>query len=132
MTGQEAMTFCDGVWKKVNDHTVKIYHVVLAHDVTGAPSGYKIITQRNTLSHDGNSYHGTFTYSLYDDSNNLITTLAGTTAAQRIDFDHPFSLYEWRRAYFHARRGSGCSAGPAASVPLLSRRQDMPATGQSS
>jgi hypothetical protein len=85
--------FCEGVWKKVKDHTVMIYHIVLNHDATGTPSGYIVITQRNTLSKDGNSYQGSFTFTEYDDSNTEITSFNGTIEAHRIDFDHPFSLF---------------------------------------
>lgn len=83
-----------GVWKQ-HGNTVKIYHVALTFDgSTGVPDGgYIIFTQKNTLSSDGNSYHGTFTFTQYDNTNTKVTSFSGTTEGHRIDFNHPYTPY---------------------------------------
>lgn len=83
--------YCMGVWKQEGD-TVEIYHIAWLFQ-NGNTAGYAVITQKNTLSHDGNSYTGTFRFKQYDNSGTLVMSLKGTTSAQRIDFHHPFSLF---------------------------------------
>lgn len=100
---QSAITpanYCMGVWKQ-HGNTVEIYHIAWLFNA-GSPVGYAVITQRNTLSSDGNSYSGHFDFKQYlydfDSSNNitdayLAADFGGTTTGHRIDFQHPFALY---------------------------------------
>ena len=87
--------FCMGVWKQSGD-TVNIYHIVFLYNGvdTLPPTSYGELTETNILSEDGNSLNGTFAIKVYDLNNGShLADINGTINANRIDFDHPFTLF---------------------------------------
>lgn len=84
---------CMGVWKQ-EGNTVQIYHIAwLFQGGTGDLDGYAVITQKNKLSRDGNSFSGEFEFIQYDNSGAKLADLHGSTTGKRIDFHHPFTLF---------------------------------------
>jgi hypothetical protein len=83
--------YCMGVWKQ-HGNKVEIYHIAWLFD-NGTPVGYAVITQKNVLDNDGDSYKGTFEFKQYDNDGNLLADFNGTTQGRRIDFHHPFTLF---------------------------------------
>lgn len=75
---------CMGVWKKVGVRTVQLNHVGWNFDSNGIPNGTFTLTETNTVSTNGMSYHGSFDYKLFDANGNLIAEATGTLAATRI------------------------------------------------
>lgn len=87
-----AGNFCMGVWKQ-EGHTVKIYHIAWLYN-NGNPIEYGVFTETNVLSNDGKSFRGQYDLKEYDSlTGAFLGEDKGTTAAHRIDFDHPFSLF---------------------------------------
>ena len=87
--------FCMGVWKASGD-TVNVYHIVFMYNGvdTLPPANYGVLTESNILSGDGNSLNGTFEVVVHDLNNgNQLADIKGTIKANRIDFDHPFTLF---------------------------------------
>ncbi len=87
--------FCMGVWKQSGD-TVQIYHIVFMYNGndTLPPVNYGVLTETNILSGDSDSLNGTFEVKVYDlNSGNQLAGINGTTKANRIDFNHPFTLF---------------------------------------
>jgi len=84
---------CMGVWKQ-SRNTVRIYHIIWVYDGDGPPVGYVVLRENNTVSSDGDAFTGTYDvkqYNIHDGT--LVGHMSGTTVGQRIDFDHPFSLF---------------------------------------
>lgn len=77
---------CVGVWKQVGRHTVKLFHIGWNFNSDGSSAGYFTLTETNTLSEDGRTYHGTFDFKLYDVSGNLMNNseVIGSMTAARI------------------------------------------------
>lgn len=76
-------SFCLGVWKKVGPSHYKLNHFALAFEDT-VHLGYANIREDITLSHDGDSFSGTFTNDIYDGNGNHLATLKGNIVATRI------------------------------------------------
>jgi hypothetical protein len=76
-------SFCLGVWKKVGHSRYKLNHFALAFEDT-VHLGYANIREDVTLSHDGDSFSGTFTNDLYDGAGNHLATLKGNIVGTRI------------------------------------------------
>lgn len=85
--------FCMGVWKYAAHRTVQTYHIAWLYDSAGNLSGYAVIKEVNALSNHGNSFSGVFDFAQYDNDGNVAGDLKGTTTAQRIDFEHPFTIF---------------------------------------
>lgn len=89
-----AGNICEGVWKETGKNSVKLYHVgwvygfpgVAAPDPNDPASYYFVLTETITVSKDGNSYNGNFTFRLYKVIDNSYTGVEvdGTMAAARI------------------------------------------------
>lgn len=88
--------FCLGVWAKVGPYQYKLNHFAAAWDPTkgsldsaGNPVGELIgpgnIQENVTLSHNGNTFTGTFAINQYDESGNLLVHLEGTITGTRIN-----------------------------------------------
>ena len=75
---------CQGTWKQMSHRTVKLFHVNWNYDQNGALSGYTYEIQIDTVSKDGNSYHGTYDFKDYDVNGNFLTEEKGTVSATRL------------------------------------------------
>jgi hypothetical protein len=74
---------CQGVFKQ-EDGIVKLHHVIWIFNATGVLNGHIDERQLNTVSRDGNSYHGTFAQKIFDLNGNLVGQATGTLRATRI------------------------------------------------
>jgi len=75
---------CLGVWTQTGARTFRLKHPSWAFDTTGTLLGTVIIRERVVLSNDCNSYHGNYTYDIYDTTGAFVTELTGTLSATRI------------------------------------------------
>lgn len=80
---------CFGVWKPTGPHSVKLHHVGWTYDPTTSEkaNGTFTLDETNTVSQNGQSYTGTFTFITYDLKGNQSPEIAGTIAATRITVD---------------------------------------------
>jgi hypothetical protein len=84
--------YCMGVWKRIGDRQYYLNHIpwhgneVVPNDpyAIGALQAGAQLTQKVTLSPDGNSYSGTFTLKAYDSNGELEVTFTGVLNAKRI------------------------------------------------
>jgi hypothetical protein len=83
--------FCLGVWERTGDRSYYVNHLPwLGNDTANAPSGIgnptagAQITERVTLSEDGNKYSGSFTLVAYNLDGTKAVTFTGVLAATRI------------------------------------------------
>ncbi len=78
---------CMGVWKMAGN-SVKLYHAGWSFDPYnfGNPIGSFTLSETNTVSSDGNTYTGSFTFKVYDPDGNEIPDqeVSGTIQATRI------------------------------------------------
>jgi len=87
----DAGNICFGVWKEIGPGTVRLHHVGWTFTPGSTPptaSGTFTIDETNTVSRDGKSYTGTFTFRMFD-GNGVETgsAVTGTLAATRITVD---------------------------------------------
>jgi hypothetical protein len=83
---------CFGVWKAVGERTVKLHHIGLMFDDTGAVKAVFTSDEINVVAPNGNTYSGTFTFKLFPPTDvyatgNAIVTVKGNTAGTRITVD---------------------------------------------
>ena len=86
---------CYGVWKQTGSRSVKLHHIgiIWGPDPT-TPGNFVIVAtftvdETNTVSEDGKSYSGKFTFSQFDPSGNPGQVIKGSTAAKRVTFKTP-------------------------------------------
>src|SRR5580692_9346052 len=86
---------CYGVWKQTGHQSVKLHHIgiIWGPDPT-TPGNFVIVAtftvdETNTVSEDGKSYSGKFTFSQFDPSGNPGQVIKGSTAAKRVTFKTP-------------------------------------------
>ena len=84
----ETQSFCLGVWKKVGPFHYKLNHFAISW-ANGNLLGPANIREDIVLSHDGNSFTGTFTIDQYDQAGNTLVHLVGQIEAKRITVDTP-------------------------------------------
>jgi hypothetical protein len=83
--------FCMGVWTQTGGHQYFLNHIPWqGDDPTGLPEDGAQLLERVTLSRDGNSYTGTFTFTAYDSSGRPSPVFTGTITAKRITPATPF------------------------------------------
>ena len=82
----ETQSFCLGVWNKIGHSHYKLNHFAISW-ANGALLGPANIREDVTLSHDGNTFTGTFTIDQYDQAGNLLVHLVGQIEAKRITVD---------------------------------------------
>jgi hypothetical protein len=83
-------SFCLGVWKKVEPDTYRLNHFAFGFDASGSDYiGIGHIQERIKLSHDGNTFSGTFTIDQYDQLGNVVAHVAGTITGTRLTPDSP-------------------------------------------
>ena len=75
---------CQGTWKKVAHDSVKLLHVIWTFDANGVLTGHIEEIQINTVSHDRNTYEGTFDQKFYDLNGNFTGEATGTLTATRL------------------------------------------------
>jgi hypothetical protein len=84
---------CVGVWKDTGENCVKLHHIGLMFDASGAVSFIFTTDETNTVSSNGKTYEGKFTFKLwppvYDQVGvgTPLQEISGTTAATRINVD---------------------------------------------
>ncbi|MGO9436643.1 MAG: hypothetical protein ACLPH3_23825 [Terracidiphilus sp.] len=84
--------FCLGVWQQTGRHQYLLNHIPWqGNDPMGNPQDGAQILEKITLSPDGNSYSGKFTFQAYDANGNPTLTVTGTLTATRITPNTPFS-----------------------------------------
>jgi len=82
----ETQSFCLGVWNKIGHSHYKLNHFAISW-ANGALLGPANIREDVTLSHDGNTFTGTFTIDQYDQAGNRLVHLVGQIEAKRITVD---------------------------------------------
>jgi hypothetical protein len=82
-----AGSVCLGVYKKIAPATYKLRHPFWNIDANGNLAGSGVILETLTVDEDGDSYHGTFTFDLFNLSGNLILETTGELNAKRITVD---------------------------------------------
>jgi hypothetical protein len=81
---------CFGVWKEVDDCTVKLHHIGLMFNPDGSISSIFTVDETDKVASDGKSYKGSFDFKLWPPSYDAvgkglpISEVKGTTAATRI------------------------------------------------
>jgi hypothetical protein len=78
---------CFGVWKPTGSHSVILHHVGWTFDptsTTATANGTFTLDEENTVSKDGKTYTGTFTFKTFDLKGNPGAEVTGTMAATRI------------------------------------------------
>jgi hypothetical protein len=80
---------CYGVWKQTGSHSVKLHHIGIIWGPDGKVAATFTVDETNTVSDDGKSYSGKFTFSQFDPSGNPGPVIKGTTAAKRVTFKTP-------------------------------------------
>ena len=78
---------CLGVWQQTGIRTYKLKHPSWSFDSNGNLQGTVIIGEKITVSPDGKSYSGSYTYSIYDTSGNFLEQFTGQIKATRIKPD---------------------------------------------
>ena len=74
---------CMGVWSE-RGRKYDLYHTAWTFDANGNPNGTMVLTHKDKISRDGNSFAGSFDLMFFDADGNLINELTGDPAADRI------------------------------------------------
>jgi hypothetical protein len=96
-SGTGARKFCTGVWKKTGPSEYKLNHFAIAYSFGTPPTFVGIVNIRATMTanSDHNSFAGTFTVGIYDQSGNLLEPpdgpglVTGRIQGRRITVDTP-------------------------------------------
>ncbi|MGB6193291.1 MAG: hypothetical protein WBF42_12560 [Terracidiphilus sp.] len=84
--------FCMGVWTRTGERRYLLNHIPWkGNDPTGTPQDGAQLIEKVTLSPDGNSYTGTYTFVPYDQNGNAGPVFTGTISAKRITTETPFT-----------------------------------------
>jgi hypothetical protein len=86
----EQGNICFGVWKAVGRRAVRLHHIGWTFDPTSntnTANGTFTVDETNTVSADGKTYTGTFTFKTFDLKGNPGADVTGTIAATRITVD---------------------------------------------
>ena len=84
---------CFGVWKEVEDRTVKLHHIGLMFNPDGSLLAIFTVDETDKVASNGKSYQGSFDFKLWPPSYDAVGTgtpiseVKGTTAATRIGVD---------------------------------------------
>ena len=83
---------CFGVWKQTGERSVQLHHIGLMFNTDGSVKAVFTTDETNTVSYDGKSYSGKFTFRLFPPADvygtgPAIVTVTGTTAGTRITVD---------------------------------------------
>jgi hypothetical protein len=80
---------CYGVWKQTGSRSVKLHHIGVMWAPDGTIAGTFTVDETNTVSEDGKSYTGKFTFSQFKPNGDAGPVITGTTAAKRVTFKTP-------------------------------------------
>jgi hypothetical protein len=86
---------CYGVWKQTGSRSVKLHHIgIIWGPDPKTPGNYVVVAtftvdETNTVSEDGKSYTGKFTFSQFGTDGTPGPVITGTTAAKRVTFKTP-------------------------------------------
>jgi hypothetical protein len=80
---------CYGVWKQTGHRSVKLHHIGIIWGSDNKIAATFTVDEENTVSEDGKSYSGSFTFSQFDPSGTPGPVIKGTTAAKRVTFKTP-------------------------------------------
>jgi hypothetical protein len=90
--------FCMGVWQRTGERSYFLNHIPWqGNDPSNAPAGIgnpaggAQLLEQVTLSKDGNSYTGTFSFVAYDTTGKPEVALTGTIKGTRVTVHTPFS-----------------------------------------
>jgi hypothetical protein len=78
---------CFGVWKTIAPRTVRLHHIGWTFTPGSTPptaSGTFTLDENNTVSRDGKTYTGTFTFKTFDNNGVQGEEVTGTMVATRI------------------------------------------------
>jgi hypothetical protein len=80
---------CFGVWKWVGTRTVKLHHIGWTYDAAtvGLANGVFTLDEVNTVSKDGKTYSGSFTFTVFSLTGAQLEQKKGTMKATRITVD---------------------------------------------
>ena len=78
---------CLGVWEQTGPRSYKLKHPSWSFDNTGTLQGTVMIREKVTVSPDGNSFTGSYTYDVYDISGKFVVEYNGQVKATRIKPD---------------------------------------------
>jgi hypothetical protein len=84
---------CFGVWKEVDDRTVKLHHIGLMFNPDGSLLAIFTVDETDKVASNGKTYQGFFDFKLWPPSYDAvgkgspISEVKGTTAATRISVD---------------------------------------------
>jgi hypothetical protein len=78
---------CLGVWEQTGPRTYKLKHPSWSFDNTGTLLGTVIIGEKVTVSTDGNSFSGSYTYDIYNVAGVFQVEYTGQVKATRIKPD---------------------------------------------
>jgi hypothetical protein len=85
-------SFCLGVWKQTGERNYKLNHFAAAWDPTGSfLIGPTNIQETVTLDPDKDSFAGTFTIDVYNETGTSLAHLQGTITGTRINVNTPQS-----------------------------------------
>jgi hypothetical protein len=79
-----AGTVCLGVYTQTEAGTIKLKHPFWSFDANGNFAGSGRFSETITLDSEGNSYHGSFVFTAYDVSGNIIFQATGTLTGKRM------------------------------------------------
>jgi hypothetical protein len=92
--------FCLGVWERIGERSYYLNHIPwqgnvydpsVPADTIGPTQDGVQLTEKITLSPDGNSYSGTFTLHAYDNTGSVYQTFTGGLSAKRITISTSFT-----------------------------------------
>ena len=77
---------CMGTWKQTAGRTFKLFHVGWTPGgIPPAPTSVRFeLRELNTVSHDGNTFNGTYDQKFFDANGNLVSEDMGTIRATRL------------------------------------------------
>jgi hypothetical protein len=80
---------CMGTWEHTEGRTVKLFHVGWTPGgIPGHPESVRFeLRELNTVSVDGNSFHGPYDQKFFDANGNLVAEDRGTIHATRLSVD---------------------------------------------
>jgi hypothetical protein len=84
---------CFGVWKDLGHGSVKLHHIGLMFDSMGNVSYMFTVDEKDTVTHNGQAYSGSFDFKLWPPSfaavgvGKPLQEITGTTAGTRISVD---------------------------------------------
>jgi hypothetical protein len=81
---------CYGIWRQTGHRSVKLHHIGVGWDATTGKIAFTFtVDEEDTVSADGKSYTGNFTFSQFDPTGAPGPVIKGSVAAKRVTFKTP-------------------------------------------